>query len=147
MNKFRFGWMVALCGLLALGCGDDKEDTDSQGGPIEVMGEWESTFGDMTFRESITEEAWGFADLIEYDNAENVAITKSPDFDDPSIETYSRLVWLEPQGSSFYYCTAAFGLETLEEARDSKAKADSSNPDEGGCGDSDFPWTKLEKTE
>jgi hypothetical protein len=147
MNKLRFGWLAVLCGLLALGCSDDKEDTVAETGPLEVIGEWESRFGDMVFPESITEEAWGFADVIEYDNAKNVAITKSPDFDDPSIETYSRLVWLEPEGDSFYYCTADYGLETLEDARNTKAKVDDSNPDEGGCGESDFSWTKLTKAE
>jgi hypothetical protein len=145
MSKLRFGWMAVLCGLLALGCGDDKEDTDAEAGPLEVIGEWESSFGDMTFPESITDEAWGFASLVEYDNAKNVAITQNPDGDDEFANTFSRLVWLEPQDDAFYYCTVDFKLATLEDARSTKAKADDSDPDVGGCGENDFPWTKLSK--
>jgi hypothetical protein len=140
VKVLRFA-MVALLGLAALGCSGDDDDDDAQQAPLEVIGEWESTFGDETFEEIITDEKWGFANLVEYDNAKNVAITQNPDDDSMFANTYSRIVWLEPKDDAFYYCTTDYGLETLEEAQEADTEADDSDPDTSGCGM--FAWSKL----
>lgn len=211
MKALRYGWMIALIGVTALGCDDDSDHlpagsgevagsggkggtggtagdaggaaaasaggsdeggaggtdeggaagtdeggaggVDQAGGaggvhsaPLEVIGEWQSMFGDQVYDEVITEDAWSYAAIVEYDNATNIVITQNPDGDDPQLfpNAYSRLVYTDPQGDAFYYCTSDFGLETLEAARAAMGKAD---PDdlETGCGESGFSWTKLTK--
>jgi hypothetical protein len=207
MKALRYGWMIALLGVTALGCDDDSDHlpdgsgavagtsgtggaagtggtaagtggadegvvggadeggaggadeggaggADQLGGaggaggvnsaPLEVIGEWQSMFGDQVFDEVITEDTWSYAGIIEYDNATNIVITQNPDGDDPQLfpNAYSRIVYTDPQGGAFYYCTSDFGLETLEEAREAMGKADVTDLD-AGCGDSGFPWTKL----
>ncbi len=148
MNITRFGWMTAMLATLslgALGCSGDDEDTEAQ--PLEVIGDWESTFGDQTFEENITAEEWSFAKIVDYDNAKNVVITQNPDGDDPELSPnkFSRIVYLEPKDDAFYYCTTDFGLDTLADAKAAKGPADDSDPDAAGCGEGDFPWTKLTK--
>lgn len=145
MNIKRLGCLTALVALTGFGCGSDDEAKEAK--PLELIGEWESRFGDTTYEEVITEDAWGFQAIVEYDNAENIVITQNPDGDDPESfpNTYSRLVYLEPEDDSFYYCTTDFGLETLEEARQAEGVADDSDVETGGCGEGDFPWTKLTK--
>jgi hypothetical protein len=110
-----------------------------------VIGEYETSFGDEVFDESITADAWSFQAIVEYDNDTNVVITRNPDGDDPELlpNTYSRIVYLEPEDDGFYYCTTDYGLETLKEAREADTAVDDSEPDAGGCGD--FAWTKLSK--
>jgi len=92
--------------------------------------------------ESITDDSWSYMAIIEYDNATNVVITQNPDGDDPLLNPneYSRLVYTEPAGDSFYYCTSDYGLETLAEARAANGPADASDFVTGCSG---FPWTKL----
>ena len=61
---------------------------------------------------------------------------------DPETDVFNRIVWTEPDGGSFYYCTVAFGLPTLEDALNSTETADASDPETmGSCGA--FSWTKL----
>ncbi len=162
MKTLRFGAILALVAATTFGCsGDDDDSMDNAAGassdgnaagadggggapavaPLEVIGEWQSMFGDMTFDETITADTWGFASIIEYDNDKNVVITQNPDGTDDFANTYSRIVYLEPEADSFYYCTTDFGKKTLKEAQDASTEADSSDPDNSGCGT--FPWTKL----
>lgn len=141
----------SLIGLLAIvvsvaGCGD----TDPAGSPpadtstgIEIEGTWTSEFGD----ETISDDAWttglGSSAITSFSNAENVAVTLSPDDAEFSPGTYSRIVWTEISGGSFYYCTTDFALATEEEALTSSTVADATDPEAGGCGGGDFPWSKL----
>lgn len=134
MNMRRFGWMVAVLALSATGCGSDDEEP-----ALEVIGEWSGDFGD----ESITAKDWSFAEIVEYDNDANIVITHNPDDAEFSPDTYSRIVYLEPEDDTFYYCTTDFGLETLDDARNADTAVDDSEPDASGCGD--FAWTKLTK--
>lgn len=201
MKTLNLGWMIALVGLMALGCDDDNDrvktddtadtagaagtDTAGAGGaeaagaggadaagaggadaagaggadaagaggaggahaaPLEVIGEWQSMFGDQTYDETITETSWSYAAIIEYDNATNVVITQNPDGDDPLLNPneYSRIVYTDPEGDAFYYCTSDYGLETLAEAREANGPANADDL-EAGCGESGFSWTKLTK--
>jgi hypothetical protein len=168
MKALRFGWMIALLGVTALGCADDADDTQKdtsaagaagaensgagaagaensgaggeQNAPLEVIGTWESEFGE----ETISAEIWSYAAIVEYDNETNIVITQNPDGDDPMLfpNAYSRIVYTEPVDDVFSYCTSDYGLETLEEAREAMGDADPENL-ESGCGN--FSWTTLTK--
>jgi hypothetical protein len=124
-----------------MGCGDGEDESDernTQSSEIEIVGTWESNFGGT---ETISSDAWGEAEIVDFDNEENVAITRNAEDAEFNPGKYNRLVWTEPEDDSFYYCWVDFGLDTEEEALDSDAAADASMPDERGCGTS--PWTRL----
>lgn len=104
---------------------------------IEIAGEWRTQF-DTT--EVISSASWAWMDLIEFDNAENLAITQNPSDDMFNPEAFNRIVWTEPEGGAFAYCMVAFGLATLDEARASSASADASDLEQG-CGG--FAWTLM----
>jgi hypothetical protein len=144
-----FGWLaITLC---FAGCAkDDAADPPANTATgIEIEGTWVSDFG----TDVITDEAWSsdfgtgptVSVITDFSNTENVAITRSPDDAEFSPGTYSRIVWTEVSGNSFYNCTVEFGLATEEEAQESEAAPDPSAPEAGGCGDSNFPWTKLSR--
>lgn len=141
MNIRYLGFAMAL-GLSALGCGGD-DDADKSAAPLEVIGDWESKFGETTFEETITAEEWNGAAIIEYDNDTNIVITQNPDGDDPITfpNLFSRIVYLDPEDDSFYYCTTDYGLETLEDARAADTEVDETDLDGEGC--NGFPWSKL----
>lgn len=144
---------ISLFGFLAItlalaGCGDAEPagpGPASTSTGIEIEGTWTSEFGE----EVISDDAWttdfGSSAITDFSNSENVAITRSPDDAAFSPGTYSRIVWTEVSGGSFYYCTTDFGLATEEEAQASSAAPDAGDPEAGGCGDADFPWSKLTK--
>lgn len=138
---------LLLSSLLAFACGDG-EDGDGAvesacftpaAGEIEIAGDWVSNFDAV---ESISSDSWGDAAVTQFDNDDNVAITQNPDDAQFSPGAFNRIVWTEPSECTFYYCTVAFGLETEDEALESTATADDTDPETGGCGES-FPWTKL----
>ena len=108
------------------------------GRPIEIAGSWKSNFGT---EEVITHAKWGTAAIAKYDNDKNVAITQSAPDDMWTPNKFNRLVWTNPLGNDFYYCTADYGLDSLAAAETSTQTADSSDPENSGCGN--FPWTKL----
>ena len=142
MNRIIITWVssVALAVSLA-GCSseDGSEEASGNGSTgIEVAGTWETNFATT---EVITEDEWNEAEIVEYDNAENVAITQNPDDAQHNPSTFSRLVWTDPQDGTFYYCTVAFNLATLEEAQGSTATADDTDLEGAGCGG--FAWTKM----
>ena len=109
------------------------------GATIELRGRWKGEFGG----EIIDDDVWGESALIEFSNDDNLAITQNADDAEYSPSKFNRIVWTEVSMASFYYCTTDFGLDSLLAARAANGAADSSNPDEGGCGEGDFPWTKL----
>lgn len=129
---------LAVSALLVVGCGDGEDGGETGNAEIEIGGTWESSFGGT---ETISSEAWGDADVVSFDNDENVAITQNADDAEFNPGKFNRIVWTEPEDDSFYYCWVAFALDTEQEALDSDATADASAPDESGCGD--FAWTKL----
>ena len=128
------------------GSGGATVDSGSPAGGIEVAGMWMSMYGD----ETIDDTMWGGSALISYDNTANEAITQgAPTEDDAGVEmdgTFSKIVWTEPEDGAFYYCFVAYLEPTAAAADAASMPADDSDPDTGGCGDSDFPWTKLELT-
>lgn len=103
---------------------------------LEIVGKWSSNFGG---NETIRQDRWtsfGTSAIVEYDNDANVVYTESNC-------TFSKYVYTEISGGSFYYCTIAFGLPTLAAAKADTKVADSTTPDVSGC--SGFSWTKLTK--
>ncbi len=143
-----------LSTLVIIGCGDGEDETPPDaGGPetpegLEISGTWESSFGAT---EIIADESWdsigadftSSSEIVRFDNEQNSLVSKGPDFMDPEKDVFSRVVWTEPEGGSFYYCTVLYGRETLSEALIDAGVADPSDPEAGGCGDGDFPWTRL----
>lgn len=121
-----------------VGTGGDGGTGGTEDSTLEVAGFWESNWGGVT---TITDDAWGSATVVEYDNAANVVIAQSPEDDLYTPNQFSRLVWTEIEDGSFWYCMLEFGKETADEARDSTRVADDTDPATGGC--DSFPWTQL----
>jgi hypothetical protein len=144
---------VALVGCMPEGSdgdggennGDVTNNGTNNGGAdgFELVGTYAMTFGGGMDggEEVITEDAWSFFELIEYDNEANEAITKNADDAEFNPGTYNKNVWTEPDGDGvFHYCTVDFGLETLEAAQASEETADSSDL-AMGCGG--FSWNTM----
>ena len=110
------------------------------GGEIEIAGTWDTQFQTV---ETISSEKWNTATVVDFDNDGNTAITQSPADDMYTPNKFAKVVWLEPAGNSFYYCTVDYGRDTLEAAKTSTKTAEGTNPDATGCGG--FPWSKLTK--
>lgn len=121
--------------------GEEEEITENQAEEesIEVAGTWENQFG-MT--ETIDDEMWDFMHLVDFDNGERWAITQNPDDDEHNPDAYNRLYWTSIEDDTFYYCTAVFGKETEDEAREAEGTADEEDL-EGGCGEGGFEWTEM----
>lgn len=105
---------------------------------VEVHGSWTSNFGGT---EDITSFDWSGSDITKYDNGLNFAITQSPADAEYFPGKFNKLVWTEPDGNGFFYCTVDFGKDTAEQAENTPNVADDTDPASGGC--SGFPWTQL----
>jgi hypothetical protein len=154
MVKSSVLFLFLACGLFA-GCSDgdstDPADESTGGsggsgggapGPIEIEGEWTSDFG----TESIDDDSWeggGSTAIVEYSNAENYAVFQNPDDAMYFPGMFGRNVWTEIADDSFYYCTVAYMSESADATEDDAQPFDDSDPDNGGCGDGGYPWTKL----
>jgi hypothetical protein len=137
-----FGFLAST--LFLTGCGDDDPAAPAKAPTgIEIAGTWSSNFGGT---EIIADESWtafdSTSEIAEFSNSENVAITRNPEDADFSPGKYNRNVWTEISDGSFYYCTADFALDTLEDAQAADTVPDDSDPDNTGCGGGN-PWTKL----
>ena len=119
---------------------------------IELLGNWEidnpipnnpnSPLQNQSLE--ITETRWGNSPLMTWDNAQNFAVIESPANDPFFSGLFHRVVWTEPQGFAVYTCQVAQGLETVEQAKFSTAKANDQDF-ENGC--NGFPWQRLLKLE
>jgi len=162
-TRIIFGFLAVT---LALGgCGGDDDDapaaaagtggtggTGGSGGSgggngIEIEGTWTGEFQ----TDVIDDDSWSsdfgtgavVSAIAQYSNEENVAITQNPDDAEFDPGLFNRNVWTEVDGDSFFYCTTDFGLDTEDDAAESDTMPDASDPENGGCGDGDFPWTQL----
>ncbi len=119
--------------------GDAGADGSSDGsGGLAISGVWSSSFGGYS---EISASAWDDAAIVKLDASARVAITQNPATDKYNPSQFSKLVWTEPAGGSFYYCTVDYGLATADLASATTKTADDSAPDKSGCGG--FAWTKL----
>jgi hypothetical protein len=79
-------------------------------------------------------------EIVEYDNDLNMMVVRFDGEEGEPESIYTKIVWLEPDASGFYYCPVAFELASVEEAREAEDTSDSSDPDNGGCDGG--PWTR-----
>ena len=103
-----------------------------------LQGTWSTNFDT---EETITAQAWGDNTIEQWDDGTNTVIVRTPLDAEWSPGTFSKIIYTDPVDQSFYYCTAAFGKETLEAALNEVVSVDDSDPDNAGCGD--FAWTKM----
>jgi hypothetical protein len=133
MNIRHLGFAMAL-GLSALGCGSDD---DQNRAALEIIGEYEDNFGG---EQIITADAWNGSAIQDYDNQANVVYTQNSEDDMFNPDKFSKFVYTEIEGDSFYFCQVLFDADTLADAQASDATADDSDPAKTGCGGS-FAWT------
>lgn len=119
------------------GCGEFPWSLLTPRDPIAVAGGWSSEWAD----ETISSRRWAAASIVSFDNEKRVAILQNPPDDEWNPNLFARVEWTAVEDDAFWYCTAAFGKETADEARDAVAEVDASDPENGGC--NDFPWTRL----
>jgi len=117
---------------LLCACGDEGKK------PLEVEGTWVTQFETT---ETVSSNTWNSQTIISYSNKKNFAITQNPVDAKFAPSKFNRLVWTELVGTTFYYCTVDFGLESASDAENSTKTADSADLDKG-CGT--FPWTKMQ---
>lgn len=120
------------------GCGDFAWTQMTPRAPIEVEGEWTDNYGGSN---TITVMAWGAQRIHKYDNDANWAVTQNAADAEYSPSKFNYVVWTETVDGSFWTCTVAFDIETLEEATAVENTSDDSDPGTAGCGD--FPWTQM----
>jgi hypothetical protein len=147
MVKSGIGLVLAAC-LFLPACGDDEAPADdTETGAIEIEGSWTATFAGMeSGDEEISDEAWtSFATLaiVEFSNEDNYAIWQNPDDAQYNPGMFGRNVWTEIDDGSFYYCTVAYMSETAAATEADAEPADTTDPENSGCGAMDASWTKL----
>jgi hypothetical protein len=156
--------MITLL-VVTAGCGDDGTesestldaaiadpgdgDGDADGGtdasaedPIEIEGTWYNVTLDLVETFSSTAITGDFVpvDIVEYDNDLDILIARFEGDEGEPEHIYTKIVWLEPDASGFYYCPVAFEQASVEEARAAEDTSDSSDPDNGGC--DGLPWMR-----
>ncbi len=144
---------VAICLALAVllcACGSaadaDKSDAAAASTEIELVGTWTDEFGTVV---TITATDWNGkskdyefeSKIVQYDNAENWAVTRNSIDEKHNADKFDKQVWTEPKAGIFHHCTVVFGLDSVELAKASTATADTNDLQGKGCGG--FPWTKL----
>jgi hypothetical protein len=123
---------------------DADADTDADTDPIEIVGEYDDSWG---MGHVITENDWtmsGFGDdsLFHFDSWDNeanqvVAVNDEANSYNPGL--FSRMDWTEHQGE-LWYCQAVFDAETVQDAWQVPA-SDPADPSASGCGG--YSWSQL----
>jgi len=114
---------------------------------LEIDGTWgNADYGEMDVIDDTTWSAdYGagpsIGTIASFSNDDNRLIRRAPADATYNPLKYDVIAWTEIDGNHFYYCTVAFGIETLGEAESDTTPYDASDPENGGCGS--FPWTKL----
>ena len=133
---------------------------------LEINGKWRADFGENSYIFYIFAEKnafFGFRGfwedftirlIVEFDNNTKTLYAKQinePFMTDcngngtngePGVECYSRIVWTK-YNNKYYYYEVVYGKGSLEQAKSDPATADSTEPEERGCGGS--RWTKFEE--
>jgi hypothetical protein len=145
----RWGRGVACCsfilGLSACGGafpdgdGSNRQLTSPPAG-FELVGTWVDNYGGTTV---LDEATWGSAELAQFDNDDNWAITQMPADDEWNPSKFSQVVWTETTQEAFWTCTVAYGLESVEEAVNAESITDDFDPASGGC--RGFAWTRMQR--
>lgn len=111
---------------------------------ISLRGSYMSNFGGT---ETITSTAWTQSGpgmyLADWNEEERWVVTENAEDAEFNPSLFNRIVYTTPDATGgFFYCFVEFGLATADEARNSTATADDSDPENAGC--ADFPWTRLD---
>lgn len=122
---------------------DSDASDDSGGEGIAIAGTWIETYRGGMITHTIDDATWTQDDaefgpfdltVVSFDNATQTVIA-----DDGAA--FSKLQWAWTDGDTqLWYCTAAFGAASAEEA-EAAADANPSDPAAGGCGE--FAWSML----
>lgn len=122
------------------GQNEEEEETKDE---FALVGIWGTTY---SLTETITETHWDKAKIVEFDNAERWVITQNAADEDLIANKFNKIVWTPLNRGVTYYCMVEIGRNLLEQVKDSKVKADSSEPEKGGCPEgTSQTWTKLTK--
>lgn len=123
----------------------------SGGGDLEIGGKWQDDYDtthDISNQRWFTSSSFGDVDksIEYYDNDKRYLIWQRPDDDDFNPNKYSKVVWLVAERNlatveKFYYCEIARGSDTFAQAENAPDTSDTSDPENGGCGD--FAWTIM----
>jgi hypothetical protein len=117
------------------------------GEQLEIQGTW--TNADYGETDVIDDTTWStdygsgpsVGTIATWSNVDNRLVRRAPADATYNPLKYDVITWTEIDGDHFYFCTVAFGIETLGEAESDTTPYDASDPENGGCGS--FPWTKL----
>jgi hypothetical protein len=107
--------------------------------PIAIAGNWHDE--SFTGETRIDATTFGYATLIEYDNAQRVAYTQNSASDPYGPNQFSKWAWTAVVDGGFYLCTVDFGKDTLAAAKATTMTADATDPAKSGCGG--FAWSHL----
>ena len=136
-HKNRMTFAMLICGAaFAIHCGDDASE-NLPAEEIEVIGTWSTNFDT---EEEITVDRWNDLTIVQFDNAENLAIGQHPADDEYNPSKFSKLVWTSIENDVFHYCYSVVGAETAAEATSAAGAADAGDL-EGGC--NGFGWTEM----
>lgn len=124
------------------GEGDEVVVDAGDGEPIEIAGTWYNVALDLveTFSDTALTGDFVPVEIAAFDNERNTLVLRFDAEDDPSQSVYTKVVWLEPDDSGFYYCPIAFDLSSVEDAFDAEDTSDDGDLEGLGCDGG--PWTR-----
>lgn len=112
------------------------QDADAE---LEIAGLWHE-LGPFGGLREITSEVFLYgANVVEFDNDDNYAITQYPQDDPYNPGKFGKTYWTPFVYGGFYYCTSEYSLDTLEEARRSTNAPDPDDLSTCGVG----AWSHL----
>lgn len=129
--------LLAGLAMVTTACGSEDQSPAATPTELEVAGTWTTDFG----TEVLTTADWNGSAIVRYDNKANVAFTQNSATASWSPNKFNKLVWTQPSGTTFYYCTVSFDHDTLALAEASTQTADSADLTGKGCGG--FAWTLM----
>lgn len=123
---------------------DDSEDTMTNDDPLALIGEYTDDFGgghsvSMTVWVQTADFGTFTYTLGSYDNDAMWVVGEDTAAEEGAA--FSRFDWTVDDSGQMWFCTAAFGAATEQDAIDAPA-SDPSDPASTGCGMM-FPWSQL----
>ena len=136
-TQFKHSLAVMMALAIVTGCEPDQQPDVNP--DLEVIGVWNDNYGGWTV---VDADHWGAQTVKAFDNNDNWAVTQNPSDAEYGPDAFSFVVWTEPaEDGSWWTCTVAYGLETVDEALMVEDTSDATDPSSGGCGD--FAWTQM----
>jgi hypothetical protein len=121
------------------------EEPDASTGELDIAG----SYTDPYTAHEITDETWtqvsdmgtSVFEISQFSNEDGYLIAQNGAVNSYKPGSWSRFDWTEKDGS-LWYCQTVYDAETEQDALDAEP-ADDSDPASGGCGEDNFPWSKL----